>query len=439
MRFSGLLCAVALTLPLPLAAQNALDFYADGLHPAFQDWSWAAAADYSLANASPVHAGNRSIRFLPRNWGGLLFADVTNRYAAADYESLTLWIHGGSGSGQNLRLSLLDDTAALAELELGGYVAGGIVAGTWHQATIPFTAATGLTSGSFNRVQIMDNSGGVQAALYIDDLRFNPRTTPPQPGNQTVAVDLASERKAVNPLIFGVSYGESAALRYPLRRWGGNSTTRYNWRGDWIVNSGDRWRNLKVIRNRHQIRESYIKPDKLTFHLITAYMGAPSRQQAQYSGRNYNILQTAGNVAVIPAACALQSWYDAVEQDDIYLHLEPEFIKSVAAGADLNPDKVEILTTLETRSPVIESLARMAFDELQRHFPQNPGTRAIVHVTVTRVSESCGYSVPAFEFRGPREALDRWAATKGPDGLAAYRAAKNQRSIDGLPAFTETR
>ena len=143
--------------------------------------------------------------------------------------------------------------------------------------------------------------------------------------------------------------------------------TRYNWRGDWIVNSRDRWQNLKVIRNRHHIRESVIKPDKLTYHLITVYMGAPSRQQSILSGRNCNILQSAGNVAVISAATALRSWYDEVEQDDIYLHLEPEFIKRVAAeSADLNPDKVEIITSLDSRNPVIESMARMAFDELQR-------------------------------------------------------------------------
>lgn len=146
----------------------------------------------------------------------------------------------------------------------------------------------------------------------------------------------------------------------------GRQETRYNWRGDWIVNSGDRWRNLKVIRNRHHVRESQIKAGKLTYHLITVYMGAPSRQQALFSGRNYNILQSAGNVAIIPAETVLRSWYDEVEQDDIYLHLEPNFIKSVAEGADLNPDKTEIITSLETRSPIIESMARMAFDELQR-------------------------------------------------------------------------
>jgi len=146
----------------------------------------------------------------------------------------------------------------------------------------------------------------------------------------------------------------------------GRVETRHNWRGDWVVNSRERWQNLKVIRNRHQVRESVIKPDKLTYHLITVYMGAPSRQQSLLSGRNYNILQTAGNVAVISAACALRSWYDEAEQDDVYLHLEPEFVRQVALGADMNPDKIEIITTLDSRSPLIESMARMAFDELQR-------------------------------------------------------------------------
>ena len=146
----------------------------------------------------------------------------------------------------------------------------------------------------------------------------------------------------------------------------GRAETRHNWRGDWTVNSRDRWQNLKVIRNRHQVRESVIKPDKLTYHLITVYMGAPSRQQSLLSGRNYNVLQTAGNVAVISAATALRSWYDEAEQDDIYLHLEPEFIRKTAIGADLNPDKIEIVTTLDSRSPIIESMARLAFDELQR-------------------------------------------------------------------------
>jgi hypothetical protein len=38
-------------------------------------------------------------------------------------------------------------------------------------------------------------------------------------------------------------------------------------------------------------------------------------------------------------------------------------------------------------------------------FPLHPGTRAFIHIQITRVSDSCGYAVPFFSFQGPR---DRW-------------------------------
>lgn len=77
------------------------------------------------------------------------------------------------------------------------------------------------------------------------------------------------------------------------------------------------------------------------------------------------------------------------------------------------------------------------YAELAGHFPENPGTRAIIHIAVNRVSDSCGYSIPYFDFKGERDTLDRWAAAKSPEQLEIYRATKNQKSIDGLPAFTE--
>ncbi len=75
------------------------------------------------------------------------------------------------------------------------------------------------------------------------------------------------------------------------------------------------------------------------------------------------------------------------------------------------------------------------FAEMAALFPEHPGTRAFIYVSVTRVSSSCGYSVPFFEFRNHRDTLDRWCSNQGPDKLQAYRAAKNRKSIDGLPAF----
>jgi hypothetical protein len=70
-------------------------------------------------------------------------------------------------------------------------------------------------------------------------------------------------------------------------------------------------------------------------------------------------------------------------------------------------------------------------------FPGNPGTRAFVHIRVDRVSDSCGYSVPLYDFKGQRETLDRRARAQTPQGLRTYRSAKNRHSIDGLPALID--
>lgn len=75
------------------------------------------------------------------------------------------------------------------------------------------------------------------------------------------------------------------------------------------------------------------------------------------------------------------------------------------------------------------------FAQLAGQFPANPGARAIVQVRVTRVSSSCGFSVPLMDFRQNRDVLDKWAASKGAEALAEYRRAKNSRSIDGLPTI----
>ena len=66
-------------------------------------------------------------------------------------------------------------------------------------------------------------------------------------------------------------------------------------------------------------------------------------------------------------------------------------------------------------------------------FPALPGARAVIDVAVESVTVSCGYGVPEFAAVGPRSRLVEWASAKGEDGLAAYRARKNARSLDGLP------
>ncbi|MGY2047937.1 pyridoxamine 5'-phosphate oxidase family protein [Methylobacterium sp. JK268] len=72
---------------------------------------------------------------------------------------------------------------------------------------------------------------------------------------------------------------------------------------------------------------------------------------------------------------------------------------------------------------------------LDRHFDGAAplGTRQIVTLAVDLVQTSCGYGVPLFAHRGGRDSLDRWAAHKGEDGIAAYWRERNLVSLDGLP------
>ena len=92
------------------------------------------------------------------------------------------------------------------------------------------------------------------------------------------------------------------------------------------------------------------------------------------------------------------------------------------------------IVRLHGRAKLITA-GHIRFAELASLFPNNPGTRAFVEIEVKRVSDSCGYSVPFYQFQSHRDALDRWSESKGSEALEVYRAAKNQTSIDGLPGF----
>jgi hypothetical protein len=78
------------------------------------------------------------------------------------------------------------------------------------------------------------------------------------------------------------------------------------------------------------------------------------------------------------------------------------------------------------------------FERLSGMFPAHAGTRAVVTVSVTRISDSCGYAVPRFDFIAARDGLDKWTACKSSEELAAYRVARNSTSIDGIPGHKPT-
>ncbi len=68
-------------------------------------------------------------------------------------------------------------------------------------------------------------------------------------------------------------------------------------------------------------------------------------------------------------------------------------------------------------------------------FPDRPGVRSVVVVSVEGVSDSCGFGVPVYAYQRERDELVHWAERKDPEELVRYRRTRNATSIDGLPAL----
>ncbi|ASR34620.1 pyridoxamine 5'-phosphate oxidase [Prauserella marina] len=77
------------------------------------------------------------------------------------------------------------------------------------------------------------------------------------------------------------------------------------------------------------------------------------------------------------------------------------------------------------------------FGELLARFDtgEHQGLRAIIDVEVTRVSDSCGFSVPLLGYTEDRDLLLRRHSRRSDEDLAEYWATRNAHSIDGLPAL----
>lgn len=93
------------------------------------------------------------------------------------------------------------------------------------------------------------------------------------------------------------------------------------------------------------------------------------------------------------------------------------------------------IVRLHGRGEVLEP-ASPDFAALRGRFAETRPVRSIIRIAIDRISDSCGYGVPVYEYRRQRTQLLDWCDRKGEDGLRAYQEEKNARSIDGLPALS---
>jgi hypothetical protein len=162
--------AAACLLMLWVMSVNAadLDVYDDALQNTFQDFSYGGGSNFN--NATPVHAGAKSISFVGNNFNALSFARATT-LSTTNYNRLQFWVHGGTVGGQQLRVYLQNNNTIVMNAEIDTAItSGAIAANTWRSVTVDFDAATFAYSGSFDRIDLQSDVNGTQSVLYVDDM-----------------------------------------------------------------------------------------------------------------------------------------------------------------------------------------------------------------------------------------------------------------------------
>jgi hypothetical protein len=230
-----LVVVVLLSLSYPVRSIQAADevVYDDALAAGWEDWSWGTNVNRS--NSSPTHSGSASIAVTYTSaWGGLYLH--ANSVDLSAYDTLRFWLHGGSAGGQQIYVEI--------DFNGDGYEVTA-TAGTWQLVEIPLSELG--SPATVSDLVWQDNVGGAQPTFYLDDIAFvgggTPTPTLPPGVGPALSVDAATDRHPISPYVYGMNFASedvAEAVQLPVRRWGGNSTTRYNWQID-VYNTGSDW------------------------------------------------------------------------------------------------------------------------------------------------------------------------------------------------------
>jgi hypothetical protein len=218
----------------PVAPTVDLPIYTDALASGWVDWSWSSSRNFS--NTAPVHGGANSLALTITSGWGALFLHTDTPVDTYGYGSISFWVHGASAGNQKLQVSS----------DFGAHnFPFTATAGAWTQISIPLSALG--NPGSLTDLWWSDTTGGAQATLYVDDIALVRGSGGGGVGQPVVgpalSIDAGANRHAISADIYGVNFQSEALiaeLHLPVRRWGGNSTTRYNWQND-TTNTANDW------------------------------------------------------------------------------------------------------------------------------------------------------------------------------------------------------
>jgi hypothetical protein len=205
--------------------------YDDALAAGWENWSWTEAVDF--ANPAPVRSGSASIAVTFEAAYQGFSLRTAPPLSTAGYSALAFAIYGGAGDSQ---LSLSIQPADTGDPPTSYPLTA--AAGTWSEVSVPLSALG--SPAVIARITLQEASGAAQPTFYLDNLRLVGAAEPPPADSLTLSVNAAAARKPINADIYGLHEADeafAAEIGLPVRRNGGNLTTRYNWKNN-ATNSG---------------------------------------------------------------------------------------------------------------------------------------------------------------------------------------------------------
>ena len=94
-------------------------------------------------------------------------------------------------------------------------------------------------------------------------------------------------------------------------------------------------------------------------------------------------------------------------------------------------DKAPLILKLYGKAIVIHDKDDR-WEEMSSHFVEFIGARQFFEMKVELVLTSCGFGVPQYKYIGERNSLQKWAKSKGREGMKVYWFEKNTKTLDGV-------
>jgi len=224
--------------PATPAAPPLLLIGSEGPLQGWQDWSWGEVGrDFN--SADPVYSGTEALALsFDQGWSGFKLGR-NDPVDVSGYVALRFWAHGGEQGGQKLQLQAGDGCVSTSvDVTLKG--------GEWQLVELPLLDLGVRRQLDF--ISWFNPTDDSQPVFYLDEAALiagiQPTPAPPDPvADLLLSVDASGPRRPISPLIYGINYADEALaqeLNLPVRRWGGNATTRYNWQLD-VANRASDW------------------------------------------------------------------------------------------------------------------------------------------------------------------------------------------------------